>query len=146
MIDDMTSITKTLADKKLITPPPFVPGSIQYEVLMGSEAYGVSSDQSDRDIYGFCVPPKSTVFPHTAGEIEGFGRQKKRFQQYQQHHVYSAEARKGRGCEYDLAIYNSLPKFMRPSNDLYNPDSNSLWYLGSFGTSFMSDYWAQKMW
>lgn len=107
----MTSVTQTLADKKLITPPPFVPGSIQYEVLMGSEAYGVSSDQSDRDIYGFCIPPKSTVFPHTAGEIDGFGRQKKRFQQYQQHHVYSAEARSGRGCEYDLAIYNIVRYF-----------------------------------
>jgi dolichyl-diphosphooligosaccharide--protein glycosyltransferase len=48
--------------------------------------------------------------------------------------------------DHDLAIYNFLPEFMRPPQDRYDPDSNSLWYLGSFGTSFMSDYWAQGMW
>jgi hypothetical protein len=48
--------------------------------------------------------------------------------------------------DHDLAIYNALPEFMRPPADRYDPDSNSLWYLGSFGTSFMSDYWAQGMW
>ena len=48
--------------------------------------------------------------------------------------------------DHDLAIYNTMPKFMRPPEDRFDPDSNSLWYLGSFGTSFMSDYWAQGMW
>jgi dolichyl-diphosphooligosaccharide--protein glycosyltransferase len=48
--------------------------------------------------------------------------------------------------EADLKVYNALPEFMRPAPELYDPDSNSLWYLGSFGTSFMSDYWAQGMW
>ena len=48
--------------------------------------------------------------------------------------------------EADLKIYEGLPEFMRPSKDLYDPDSNSLWYFGSFGTSFMNDYWAQGMW
>ena len=46
----------------------------------------------------------------------------------------------------DLKVYNALPDFMHPSKDLYDPDSNSLWYFGSFGTSFMNDYWAQGMW
>ncbi len=46
----------------------------------------------------------------------------------------------------DLKVYGGLPEFMRPSKDLYDPDSNSLWYFGSFGTSFMNDYWAQGMW
>lgn len=48
--------------------------------------------------------------------------------------------------DHDLAIYNAMPSFLRPPEDRYDPDSNSLWYLGSFGTSFMSDYWAQGMW
>jgi hypothetical protein len=48
--------------------------------------------------------------------------------------------------DHDLAIYNALPEFMRPPADRFDPNSNSLWYLGSFGTSFMSDYWAQGMW
>lgn len=106
-----TSRVQRLSKRGLITPPPFVPGSVQYEVIMGSEAYGVSSGDSDRDVYGFCVPPKSTVFPHTAGEIHGFGRQKKRFEQYQQHHIQDNEALGGRGVEYDFSIYNIVKYF-----------------------------------
>ncbi len=48
--------------------------------------------------------------------------------------------------EKDLQIYNWIPEFMRPDKDLFDPDSNNLWYLGSFGTSFMSHYWAEGMW
>lgn len=106
-----TSRVLKLARQKLITPPPFVAGSIQYEVIMGSEAYGVSSGDSDRDVYGFCVPPKSIVFPHTVGDILGFGRQKKRFEQYQQHHVYDKDALGGKGVEYDFSIYNIVKYF-----------------------------------
>lgn len=108
----MSSIVTKLAERGLISPPPFVSGSVQYEVIMGSEAYGVSSDDSDRDIYGFCIPPKSVVFPHLAGEIIGFDPQKKRFEQFDQHHVQDSEARNGRGCEYDFAIYN-IVKYAR---------------------------------
>lgn len=48
---------------------------------MGSIAYGVFADQSDRDIYGFCILPKEDVFPHLAGEIPGFGQPKMCFAQ-----------------------------------------------------------------
>lgn len=101
------SITQDLADRGLISPPKHVPGSVQLEVLMGSEAYGCSTDSSDRDIYGFCIPPKSVVFPHTAGEIEGFGQQKKRFGQFEQHGVVDPEDEQ----EYDFAIYNIVKYF-----------------------------------
>ena len=106
-----TSRVQQLVKRGLISPPPFVPGSVQYEVIMGSEAYGVSSDDSDRDVYGFCVPPKAIVFPHTAGAIHGFGRQKQEFQQYQQHHIQDDEAKGGKGVEYDFAIYNIVKYF-----------------------------------
>jgi len=106
-----TSRVQQLTKRGLISPPKYVPGSVQYEVIMGSEAYGVSSGDSDRDVYGFCVPPKSVVFPHTAGEILGFGRQKKRFEQYQQHHVKDPEGLGGKGVEYDFAIYNIVKYF-----------------------------------
>src|SRR5262245_33141698 len=62
-----------------------------YETIMGSVAYGVSDDTSDFDTLGFCIPPKDTLFSHLAGEIEGFGRQKKRFMSYQQHDVKSGD-------------------------------------------------------
>ena len=54
---------------------------------MGSMAYGVSSDSSDMDVYGFCVPEKETVFPHLRGEIPGFGTPQPRFEQWQEHHM-----------------------------------------------------------
>lgn len=43
-----TSRVQQLAKRGLIGPPKHVPGAVQYEVLMGSEAYGVSSGDSDR--------------------------------------------------------------------------------------------------
>ena len=75
---------------------------------MGSVAYGVSDDTSDQDIYGWCIPPKHVVFPHLNGEIEGFGRQKQRFDQYQQHGIVNpAEP----GTSYDLSIYGIVKYF-----------------------------------
>lgn len=84
-----------------------MPNNIHYETMMGSVAYGVSSDTSDIDLYGFCIPPKEIIFPHLAGEILGFGRQIKRFEQYQQHHIKD----EFRGKEYDITIYNIVKFF-----------------------------------
>lgn len=101
----MGSCVQKLTDLGVIRPDPFVAGGIQYETIMGSEAYGVSSGDSDRDIYGFCIPPKDVVFPHLRGEIDGFGRQKQRFGQWQQHHISHGD------FEYDFVIYNIVKFF-----------------------------------
>lgn len=101
------SILRKLNKQGLIKPPVHVIEGIQYEVMMGSVAYGVSNDTSDIDVYGFSIPPKEIVFPHLNGEIQGFGRQIKRFEQYQQHHIY----RQDNGKEYDLTIYNIVKFF-----------------------------------
>ena len=103
----MGSLVDRLIGKELITPPPFLKNSIQYEAMMGSIAYGVSSDISDVDVYGYCVPPKNIVFPHLSGEIFGFGRQHKRFEQYQQHHIDDPSSQK----EYDVTIYSIIKYF-----------------------------------
>lgn len=108
----MASTVERLAQRKLISPPKWLPGCIAYETIMGSMAYGVSSDSSDMDVYGFCVPPKDDVFPHLRGEIPGFGRQLQRFEQFQQHHVEDNDALAGKGREYDLTIF-SLVKFFQ---------------------------------
>jgi predicted nucleotidyltransferase len=100
-------ILQSLSKKGLIKPPPFVAGGTQYETIMGSMAYGVAGESSDWDIYGFCIPPKDMVFPHLSGEILGFGNQKKRFEQYQQHHIKDPS----NGREYDLNIYNIVKYF-----------------------------------
>ena len=103
----MPALVKRLAKRELISPPEYVVAQTQYEVMMGSVAYGVSNNTSDIDIYGFCVPNKETIFPHLAGEILGFGRQKQRFEQYQQHHIKDPSNDK----EYDVTIYNIVKYF-----------------------------------
>lgn len=100
------NVTRKLFHENKITPPGFVPESVQYETIMGSEAYGVSSNSSDVDIYGFCIPPKDYIFPHLAGYIHGFGTSPQSFDQYQQHHVKGDNAK-----EYDIQIYNIVKYF-----------------------------------
>jgi len=96
-----------LKDKGLLTPPKHVTDGMQMEVMMGSVAYGVSSDTSDIDIYGVSIPRKEMIFPHLTGEIQGFGNQIQRFEQYQQHHVEDRQAKK----IYDITVYNIIKYF-----------------------------------
>ncbi len=103
----MGSIVDRFISKQLVTPPSFLKNNIQYEVMMGSIAYGVTSNDSDIDIYGFCIPSKHIIFPHLAGEIFGFGTQHKRFEQWQQQHIKDPNNPK----EYDFSIYSIIKYF-----------------------------------
>lgn len=89
----------------LVQPPKWLADNTHYLTVMGSVAYGVSNDMSDQDVYGFCMPPKEMVFPHLAGEIMGFGRQIKRFEVWQQHHITAYEK------EYDFSVYSIVKYF-----------------------------------
>lgn len=100
-------LLKKLEDKHLITPPTWLTLNTHLLVQMGSNAYGVQQDDSDLDIYGFCMPPKDLIFPHLAGEIPGFGNQIQRFGQWQMHHVIDKEV----GKEYDFSIYSIVKYF-----------------------------------
>lgn len=91
--------------------PSWLPEAVQYEATMGSEAYGVSSNASDIDLYGFAIPDKQDIFPHLRGEIDGFGKQKQRFEVWQMHHIEDKDARGGAGCVYDCQYY-SIVKYM----------------------------------
>jgi predicted nucleotidyltransferase len=102
----MASVVYSLSRRGLIKPPSYVVDT-QYEVMSGSISYGVSSDTSDTDIVGFCIPSKEIVFPHLAGEILGFGTQKKRFDQFQQHHIADKESNK----TWDIVVYNIVRFF-----------------------------------
>jgi predicted nucleotidyltransferase len=105
------STLQRLTDRGLVKPPRWLPTSVQYETIMGSVAYGVSSDTSDMDVYGWAIPPKEDVFPHLGGEISGFGRQRKRFEQFQEHHIKDPDALSGRGRDYDLTIFGIVKFF-----------------------------------
>jgi predicted nucleotidyltransferase len=105
----MASIVSTLTNKKTpnFSPPDFVINNTQYEVLMGSHAYGSDTEESDFDIYGFCIPPKNIVFPHLAGEILGFDEQGKRFEQFTTSHIIDPNNKQ----EYDITIYGIVKYF-----------------------------------
>lgn len=100
-------ILHDFARSNLINPPTWLPSNTQYLCIMGSAAYGVSTDNSDLDIYGWCIPPKELVFPHLAGEIPGFGKQIQRFEVYQEHHIQHPT----KDTEYDFAIYGIVKFF-----------------------------------
>lgn len=100
-------IIQKLTKDHIAHPPKWLPDNTHYLTVMGSEAYAVSSNTSDIDIYGFCMPPKDMVFPHLAGEIPGFGTQLKRFEQYQEHHLIDPSSQK----EYDFSIYSIVKYF-----------------------------------
>jgi len=110
------SIVDKLTRRGLITPPPHLKTNIHYECMMGSIAYGCSNDASDCDVYGFSIPPKDVIFPHLSGYIIGFGRQPKKFEQYQQHHIKDTTFNK----EYDITIYNIIKYFQLVMNN--NPN------------------------
>jgi predicted nucleotidyltransferase len=110
----MSNIVKELYDKGIAHPPPWLGDNTHYLTMMGSVAYGVSSDTSDCDVYGFAIPTKDELFPHLRGEIIGFGSLKNggnRFQNYQEHHLQDPSAMGGKGREYDLSIYNIVDYF-----------------------------------
>lgn len=104
----MSSLIARIAQEELVVGmPKWLPANMHYEVQMGSVAYGVSDDMSDVDVYGFCIPPKDLIFPHLAGEIEGFGSKMPRFYQYDPHHIQDP----AKGRQYDLAIYSIVKYF-----------------------------------
>jgi predicted nucleotidyltransferase len=105
------STLQRLADRGLVKPPRWLPGNVHYETIMGSVAYGVSSDTSDLDLYGWAIPPKEDIFPHLRGEIVGFGKPSKRFEVYQEHHVQDRDALAGHGRTYDLTVFGIVKFF-----------------------------------
>ena len=105
------STLQRLTDRGLVKPPRWLPGNVQYETIMGSVAYGVSSDTSDVDVYGWAIPLKEDIFPHLRGEVRGFGKQSKRFDVYQEHHIEDRDALAGHGRTYDLTLFGIVKFF-----------------------------------
>jgi predicted nucleotidyltransferase len=101
-------LLQDLVRKNLIHPPKWLPDNTHYLAIVGSESYGANiQGSSDQDLQGFCIPPKSDVFPHLRGEIPGFGTQKQRFDNYQEHHIFSNEYNN----EFDVSIYSIVRFF-----------------------------------
>lgn len=99
-------ILQHLYSKNIIHCPSWLMDNTQYLVQMGSNAYGVNNDDSDNDVYGWVIPPKEDVFPHLRGEIQGFGKQKKNFEQWMEHHIFDENKK-----EYDFTVYSVIKYF-----------------------------------
>jgi len=108
MIHSIRDITEVMTGY-----PRFIK-SPEYEVIMGSMAYGVNTDNSDIDIYGFVIPPKDIVFPHLAGYIYEFDNSPNTFKQFQQHHIQFKEK------EYDIQMFNIVKFFRLAMNNTPN--------------------------
>lgn len=96
--------------------PKFIADNCHYLTIVGSMAYGVSSDNSDMDVYGFVIPPKDILFPHLSGHVMDFGPQPERFGVWEQHRVKTADGKQ----DYDFAIY-SIVKYLSLVADM-NPN------------------------
>ena len=100
-------ILNKLEKQGVIHPPKWLISNVQYLVYMGSVAYGVSSESSDNDVYGFTIPPLEQIFPHLSGELLDFGKQKQRFGQWQEHKIIDQDTQK----EYDFTVYGIVKYF-----------------------------------
>lgn len=98
----------TLAERGLINPPRWLSDNTCFLAEVGSTAYGVVSSSSDRDIQGFCLPPKDEVFGHLAGHIDGFGDPFEPFAQWFKHHIPDPD---GRDRTYDLTVWSVVRFF-----------------------------------
>ena len=108
----MTSKFDELRSKGILKDyPRHLINNVQYETIVGSIAYAVNEDTSDFDVYGFTIPPKEIMFPHTVGYIDGFGTPPPKFEQFQKHHIMDKEAEGGKGREYDITIYSIIKYF-----------------------------------
>lgn len=131
----MSSIVQKLNEKRLISPPSWLPNNIQYETYMGSHSYGVADTSvktklPDYDVYGFAIPPKEMIFPHLAGNIIGFGPKPQSFDQWQEHHVMESDPSNNVSKEWDLQIFGIVRLFelCRENNpnmidSLFTPES-----------------------
>ncbi len=104
--------------------PRWITDNIVYETIVGSFAYGVSSDTSDADIYGVCIPPKDEVFPYRS-RVFLFDKIPETFEQYIKHGTFcSDEARK-----YDFTIFSIVKAFKLWSES--NPNSLEMLYTSN---------------
>ena len=111
---------------RLLDCPKFLLTNTLYLTKMGSQAYGVSTDNSDYDVYGLAMPRLGQIFPHLDGCIPGFGRQTPPFNSFQQHHVKHPNE----DVEYDFNIFGIVKYFEKcmdcsPNmiDSLFTPDN-----------------------
>jgi hypothetical protein len=97
-----SKISKFIEKNVCKSAPKWMQDNIMFECKSGSFAYGVNGPDSDVDYLAYCIPPRDLVF--RTDEIPGFGKEKKRFDQFQQQVDYE-------GQQYDLTCYSIVKYF-----------------------------------
>jgi predicted nucleotidyltransferase len=98
----MTSRLQKMQKRHQLQVPNGLSEATQYEVLTGSQAYGMKGASSDWDINGWYFPDKDIQFPHLAGHILGWDKTPELPKPWQKHHVQDPD----RGIQYDFAMYD----------------------------------------
>lgn len=114
----VTLLSRLSAAGRLPEKPGWLEDGVVYLTATGSVSYGCSTDESDADVVGVCVPPKRYLWPK--GEIQGFSTPGPRFDVWQRHHV-DTTGQWGDRKSADFAIY-SIAKFCRLAMD-NNPNA-----------------------
>lgn len=107
-------LLQELEKKKLIHPPEWLACNTHFLTIMGSFAYGCSSDTSDMDLYGWCIPKKEMVFPHLAGKVLGFDEDLGLFDKpwlTPEGGATDENAMSGNGRKYDIQIFGIVQLF-----------------------------------
>ena len=116
-------LEKWIKNKKIF-PPDWLVCNSQYIALTGSRAYGTSTDESDYDYFGFCIPPKIYIFPHLYGFVNGFGPPPPSFNQFATEPPFFDETIKK---EIDVKIFSIIKYFDLCAKN--NPDCLDTLYV-----------------
>lgn len=125
-------LKKALDASPQIAYPHFLLENLGYECIMGSNAYGVASDNSDLDMYGFTIPGLDDLYPYRQNNyVYNFDHVPSTFEQFQKHHIKVNET------EYDFAIYN-IAKYMKLVSE-NNPNMIDSIFVPDECVTFISD-------
>lgn len=118
-------IIRKLYGKKLLNIELEFIKDTHYEVITGSTAYNMRTEDSnsDTDVVGIVAPPVDWTFPHLTGYIEGFGDHPPKFNNFQQHHIIDNDNDK----EYDVAVYSIVTFFQLAAEN--NPNICDLLFV-----------------
>ena len=100
------SLIHRLYNQKQIDCPRWLPDNLCYLTLFGSHAYGMNTEKSDYDYYGFAIPPKDHLFPNQYGMVLGFD-QIPNFEQYKKDHFVEQDSQK----DMEITIYGLVRYF-----------------------------------
>lgn len=102
---------KGMTKAGILNPPDWLFPNMQYLTIVGSQAYGMNTTDSDLDIYGVCIEPKRMIYPNQYGLIHGFDNCES-FNSYQEHNKIEPDS----GKNYDITVYG-IVKFFKELTD-----------------------------